>query len=252
MVFNWFESDGRCYLRSNWKKSVIGNALGEMARWKPWSGHRLTLPDKSHLPKSPPSGRKILNPQHIPVDISYKWSNAYKQVWKGDGHSAWAGQNLEASYCSLGDKIAIGQDPPLEFNLLLRDQSAGKKFLVRPIDFQIPEGQKPLIDGLYIWNMVLPEGFEDYICFGHAVSDSRKNKPDRSRYCCAKNTILIEGAEQSVANVGNGYISNVVRGKNASSGILDRTFKYTLGKYNSVASELTIINFSMFYSIESR
>lgn len=27
MVFNWLETDGRCYLRTTWNKSVIGNAL---------------------------------------------------------------------------------------------------------------------------------------------------------------------------------------------------------------------------------
>ena len=179
---------------------MIGNTLGEMAKWKPWSGHRLTLRDKSNLPESPPSGRKVLNPQHIPVDISYKWTNAYKQVWDGDGHSAWSAQNLEASYCSLGDKIAVGQEPPSDFNLLLQDQSGEKKFLVRPIDLIIPEGQKPPIEGLHIWNMVLPQGYHDYECLGHAVSDSRNIKPDPSRYCCAKKNILKEGAEQSFSS----------------------------------------------------
>ena len=108
------ETDGRCYLRSDWTHSLIGTALAEapIAKFKPWSGHRLTLPDRSKLPKSPASGRKVLNPATIPMDVSYKWSNANKLVWLGDKYSAWATQNMEADYCSLGDKINGGSESP--------------------------------------------------------------------------------------------------------------------------------------------
>ena len=115
MAFNWLETDGRCYLRSEWGHSLIGTALAEsdMAKWKPWSGHRLTILDRSKLPKSPASGRKVLVVDRIPVDVSYKWNNAHKLVWLGDEDSAWATQNLESDYCSLGDKITRGSEKPV-------------------------------------------------------------------------------------------------------------------------------------------
>ena len=117
MAFNWMETDGRCYLRSEWTHSLIGSALAESstAKWKPWSGHRMTLPDKSKLPKTPASGIKQLNPATIPMDVSYKWNNGNKLVWLGtkkEKYSAWATQNMEADYCSLGDKIIGGFESP--------------------------------------------------------------------------------------------------------------------------------------------
>ena len=33
-AFNWFESDKRCYLRSDWQKSVLGKDLGEMSKYR--------------------------------------------------------------------------------------------------------------------------------------------------------------------------------------------------------------------------
>ena len=48
--------------------------------------------------------------------------------------------------------------------------------------------------------MVLPQGYEDYECLGHAVSNSANIKPDPSRYCCVKKNILIEGEEQSFSS----------------------------------------------------
>ena len=44
--------------------------------------------------------------------------------------------------------------------------------------------------------MVLPPGSENFVCMGHAVSDSPTEKPDPSKYCCAKKELLIKGEEQ--------------------------------------------------------
>ena len=97
-----------------------------MAKWKPWSGHRMTMSDRSRLPQSPPHNRITLNPNYIPVDVSYKWNNANRLIWLGEKHSAWATQNLESDYCSLGDKIVHGSSAPTAFNLLVKDESPGK------------------------------------------------------------------------------------------------------------------------------
>lgn len=114
MAFNWLETDGRCYLRSKWERSLIGSALAEseMAQWKPWSGHRMTLPDRSRLPKSPATGRRFFVAKTIPVDVSYKWNNANRLVWMNEKNSAWAAVNIEADYCSPGDKITRGIQSP--------------------------------------------------------------------------------------------------------------------------------------------
>ena len=114
MAFNWLETDGRCYLRSKWVRTLIGSALAEsdMAQWKPWSGHRQTIPDRSHLPKSPPTGTKFFVAKTIPVDVSYKWNNAQRLVWNSEKDSAWAAINIESDYCSPGDKIVRGIQAP--------------------------------------------------------------------------------------------------------------------------------------------
>ena len=36
----------------------------------------------------------------------------------------------------------------------------------------------------------------NFVCMGHAVSDSPQEKPDPSKYCCAKKNLLIKGEEQ--------------------------------------------------------
>ena len=36
----------------------------------------------------------------------------------------------------------------------------------------------------------------NFVCMGHAVSDSPQEKPDPSKYCCAKKDILIKGEDQ--------------------------------------------------------
>ena len=64
----------------------------------------------------------------------------------------------------------------LAFNLLLKDESVDQKWLVRPKDLAIPPGSKFALAEIQIWDMVLPEGSEDFVCLGHAVSDSRLNK----------------------------------------------------------------------------
>ena len=200
-VFNWMMTDGRCYLRSNWDFSLMGNALAEsdVAKWKPWSGHRLTLTERSKLPKSPPTGRKQLFPEIIPLNISYKWNNAHIQVWTGSLNSAWATLNMERDYCSLGDKIIKGQEVPTNFNLLLKDESADQKWLVRPIDLNVSATKTSLRD-VQIWEMVLPEGSEDFECLGHPVSNSVDNKPDPSYYCCVKKKFLIAGEEDVIVS----------------------------------------------------
>ena len=114
MAFNWLEKDGRCYLRGEWARTVMGEELARssVAQWKPWSGHRLTLPDRSKLPKTPPTGKKRFDPETIPIDVSYKWNNANQLRWFNQDNSAWAAVNLEEDYCSLGDKIIIGTESP--------------------------------------------------------------------------------------------------------------------------------------------
>ena len=36
----------------------------------------------------------------------------------------------------------------------------------------------------------------NFVCMGQAVSDSPQEKPDPSKYCCAKKDILIKGEDQ--------------------------------------------------------
>ena len=36
----------------------------------------------------------------------------------------------------------------------------------------------------------------NFVCLGQAVSDSPQEKPDPSKYCCAKKDILIKGEDQ--------------------------------------------------------
>ena len=101
-----------------------------MNKWKPWSGHRMTMMDRSRLPQTPPSGRKTLNPKFIPVDVSYKWNNANRLIWQGKEHTAWASHNLEQDYCSFGDKIIPGSEAPTAFNLLVKDHSTGRNLRI--------------------------------------------------------------------------------------------------------------------------
>ena len=118
-----------------------------MNKWKPWSGHRMTMMDRSKLPQTPPSGRKTLNPNNIPVDVSYKWNNANRLIWQGKEHTAWASRNLEQEYCSFGDKIVAGLDAPTAFNLLVKDHSSGQnninfKGSIFPYDKIQPSGRR--------------------------------------------------------------------------------------------------------------
>ena len=130
----------------------------------------MTLVDKSHLPKSSPSGSKILDPSTIPLSVSYKWTNANKLVWLGQFNSGWAAQNLESDYCSLGDKFTDGTEGPSDFHLLLKNESPEKNYLIRPRDFRIPTGRSYPAPGIHIWDMILPENSEDFHCLGHAIS----------------------------------------------------------------------------------
>ena len=80
--------------------------------------------------------------------------------------------------------------------MLFKDESASKDFLIRPVDLQ------PLtvpIEDVQVWEMVLPASSHDYVCLGHPVTDSIENKPDPSKYCCAKKDLIIEAKEQVFA-----------------------------------------------------
>ena len=80
--------------------------------------------------------------------------------------------------------------------MLFKDESEAKNFLVQPVDLQ--PISVPMKD-IQVWEMVLPDSSDNYVCLGHPVTDSIENKPDPTKYCCASKDLIIEAKEQVFA-----------------------------------------------------